>query len=357
MRIAQLAPTYERVPPAGYGGTELVVHLLTEELVRRGHDVTLFATGDSETAARLASITDRPQRYGGPGLRHAEYLQLANAQACFRAADAGVFDVVHNHAGVEGLVLAATSRTPVVTTNHLAFEPATMPIWDAYPWFHHGVSTASGSTFPEHGRLPRSTMASRSRHFRFSERGDGYLLFLGRLSPHKGPDVAVEVAKRTRRRLIIAGKIDDGDRAFFEKNVAPSIDGDQIRFVGEADAVTKRGLLGGADALLFPISWDEPFGLVMVEALASGTPVVGFRRGSVPEIVEHGETGFVVADVDAMVETLRFLPMISRQRCRLAAELRFDVNRMVDDYEQLLGRVADAAPTVGPRPVAVAVGG
>jgi glycosyltransferase involved in cell wall biosynthesis len=358
MRIAQLAPTYERVPPATYGGTELVVHLLSEVLVRRGHDVTLFATGDSHTSGRLASVVDRPHRYGGSGsLRHAEYLQLANAQACFRAADAGDFDIVHNHAGIEGLVLAATSRTPVVTTNHLTFEPATGSIWSAYPWFHHGVSAASGATFPERGRLPAVHHGLEIGSYPFSERGDGYLLFLGRLSQLKGPDVAIEVAKRARRRLILAGKVDDADRAFFEASVAPSIDGDRIKFVGEADGDTKRSLLAGADALLFPISWDEPFGLVMVESMATGTPIVAFGRGSVPEIVEHGETGFVVGDADGMAEALRFLPLISRRHCRLEAERRFDVGRMVDDYERLYDHVAAAAPTQGPEPIPVRAGG
>jgi len=209
MRIAQLAPTYERVPPRTYGGTELVVHLLTEELVRRGHDVTLFATGDSLTKARLRSVTAEPVRYGeatDDGLSHAEYLQLANAQACFLAERRGEFDVIHNHAGIEGMVLAEASATPVVSTMHNPYVPRTRPIWDAYPWFHHAVSAASVATFPARGALPPIHHGIDVASFAVGE-PQGYLLFLGRFSPAKGADRAIEAARLAGRRLILAGKI------------------------------------------------------------------------------------------------------------------------------------------------------
>lgn len=348
MRIAQLAPVYERVPPERYGGTELVVHLLTEALVRRGHDVTLFATGDSRTSARLVSVTPRPVRYGATsGLRHAEYVQLANVQACFREAATGRFDLVHNHAGIEGLVLAATSSTPVLTTNHLPYVPETASIWAAYPWFHHALSAASSATFPAVGRLPPVHHGIDVETYPFADRGSGYLLFLGRFAPNKGPDVAIEVARRTGRRLVLAGKVDAADEAFFGSSVAPAIDGRRVVAVGEVDAAEKRRLLRDADALLFPISWDEPFGLVMVEALATGTPVVAFRRGSVPEIVEDGETGFVVDDLEAMVRAVGRIGELSRERCRRAAETRFSVGRMVADYERLYAHVVDPANRPG----------
>ena len=197
MRIAQLAPTYERVPPAAYGGTEHIVHLLTEELVRRGHDVTLYATGDSLTAARLRSVTPQPVRYGdwSDGLRHAEYFQLANVQACFIDAAAGAFDIVHNHAGLEGLAFAATSRTPVLTTNHNPFVPEVQSIWDAYPWAHHAVSQASAATFPSRGALPPIHHGIDVESFPFGERPEGYLLFLGRFSPEKGAARAIAAAR------------------------------------------------------------------------------------------------------------------------------------------------------------------
>ena len=359
MRIAQLAPTYERVPPRTYGGTELVVGLITDELVARGHDVTLFASGDSRTDARLRSVTPEPVRYGSTtadGLTHSEYLQLANAQAAFLGAADGEFDLVHNHAGVEGMVLAATSDTPVISTMHNPFSPRTQPIWDAYPWFHHAVSAASARTFPEHGALPPihhgidvSAIRPdvRPRH-RGPEDDEGYLLFLGRFSPAKGADRAIEAARRAGRRLLLAGKVDPHDTNHVRTAVEPWLDGDRIRVVGEVGGEAKRSLLAGADALLFPIEWDEPFGLVMVEALAAGTPVIGFRRASVPEVVEHGRSGFVVDDVDGMVEAIGRVDEIDRAACRRSAEERFTVGRMVDDveamYRSMLARAGRPAP-------------
>ncbi len=339
MRIAQVAPTYERVPPRTYGGTELIVHLVTEELVARGHDVTLFASGDSRTGATLRSVTPVARRYGassGDGPIHAEHLQLANAQAAFLAAADDQFDLVHNHAGIEGLVLAATSRTPVVTTMHNPFAADTQPVWDAYPWFHHAVSAASAATFPVRGARPPILHGIDVESFRFGERSDGdFLLFLGRFSQAKGADRAIEAALRSGRRLILAGKVDPADAAHVEATISPSIDGDQIRYVGEVDGPAKRDLLSRADALLFPIEWDEPFGLVMVEALASGTPVIGFRRASVPEVLEDGRTGFVVDNVDGMVGAIGRIASLDRRACRTAAEERFTVRRMVDDVEAM----------------------
>jgi glycosyltransferase involved in cell wall biosynthesis len=339
MRIAQLAPTYERVPPRTYGGTELIVHLTTEELVARGHEVTLFASGDSRTSATLRSITPIAQRYGDStddGPLHAEHLHLANAQAAFLAAADGRFDLVHNHAGIEGMVLAATSRTPVVSTMHNPFVPATQPVWDAYPWSHHAVSAASAATFPARGARPPILHGIDVESFQFGERpDDDFLLFLGRFSQAKGAARAVEAATRAGRRLVLAGKIDPADAAYVEAEIQPAIDGDRIRYIGEVDGPTKRDLLARADALLFPIEWDEPFGLVMVESLASGTPVVGFRRASVPEVVEDGRTGYVVDDLDGMVEAIGRIDQIDRRACRASAEERFTVDRMVDDIEAM----------------------
>ena len=353
MRIAQVAPTYERVPPRTYGGTELIVHLVTEELVARGHDVTLFASGDSITTATLRSVSSAPQRYGEStpeGVAHAEYLQLANAQAAFRAAADGAFDVVHNHAGIEGMVLGADSRTPVISTMHNPFLTTTQPIWDAYSWFHHAVSAASAATYPTRGALPPIHHGIDVASFPFEPRpADGYLLFLGRFSRAKGADRAIEAARRAGRRLVLAGKIDTVDAAHVGSEIEPLIDGDRVRYVGEVDGDAKRDLLAGADALLFPIEWDEPFGLVMVEALSTGTPVIGFRRASVPEVVEDGRTGFVVDGIDGMVEAIGRIGTIDRRACRVAAETRFSVGRMVDDVEAMYRSVLDrvSASAVG----------
>jgi len=345
MRIAQLAPTYERVPPRTYGGTELIVHLVTEELVARGHDVTLFASGDSATAAELHSVTPFPMRYGEgsvSGIAHAEYLQLANAQAAFLAAAEGAFDLVHSHAGIEGLVLAAESRTPVVSTMHNPFVPATAPIWDAYPWFHHAVSAASATTFPSRGALPPIHHGIDVASFRFEpDPTDGYLLFLGRFNRAKGADRAIEAARRAGRPLVLAGKVDPADAEYMGAAIEPLVDGRRIRLFGEVDGPAKRDLLAGAEALLFPIEWDEPFGLVMIEALSAGTPVIGFRRASVPEVVEDGRTGFVVDGVDGMVEAIGRIRELDRRTCREVAEERFSVARMVDDVEAMYRLVLD----------------
>jgi glycosyltransferase involved in cell wall biosynthesis len=345
MRLALIAPTYERVPPVTYGGTELVVALLADALVARGHDVTMFATGDSLTNARLRSIADHPYRYGDPdGLRHAEYVQLANVQAAFLAATETDFDVIHNHAIVEGLTLAAFSRTPVLTTNHLAYVPETEPIWAAYPWYHNALSWASDATFPERGRLPPIHHGLDIASFPFSAQGDGYLVFLGRFSPDKGAAAAIDAAMHAGRRLLIAGKVDQHDAAYFASEIKPRIDGQRVRYVGEVDPEAKRLLLGGADALLFPIDWDEPFGLVMIEALACGTPVIGTRKASVPEVVEDGVSGFVVDDPAALPDAIRRVAEIDRRACRIAAERRFTVARMTADYERTYARVAAGSP-------------
>jgi glycosyltransferase involved in cell wall biosynthesis len=286
-------------------------------------------------------------RYGEAseaGFTHAEYIQLANAQATFLAAADGAFDLVHNHAGIEGMVLGTTSRTPVVTTMHNPYSSLTQPIWDAYPWFHHAVSAASAATFPTRGALPPIHHGIDVGSFAFDARPTGgYLLFLGRFSKAKGADRAIEAAERTGRHLILAGKIDAADADHVRATIEPKLDGERIRYVGEVDGPEKRNLLAGADALLFPIEWDEPFGLVMVEALSSGTPVIGFRRASVPEVVEDGRTGFVVDDLDGMVEAIARIGEIDRRACRTAAEHRFTVARMVDDVEAMYRAVLDRA--------------
>lgn len=344
LRIAQIAPTYERVPPHGYGGTELVVHLVTEGLVRRGHEVTLFATGDSSTSARLVAVAPRRYRYGADdeGVRHAEHVHLSNVQEAFREAAEGRFDIVHNHAGIEGLVLAAWSATPVLTTTHGAWAPEAVRVWDAYPWHHHQLSANQARAYPERGRLRpvhHGIDVARIRGRTAPSGPDAPLVFLGRFSPLKGPHVAIEVARRTGRRLLLAGKVDGGDREWFESTVAAAVDGDRIRLVGEVDEPAKTELLGQAAALLFPIAWDEPFGLVVAEALSAGTPVVAFGRGSVPELVDHGRTGFVVDDIDEMVAAVRAIGSLDRAACRADAERRFSVDRMLDE---LLERYAEA---------------
>jgi glycosyltransferase involved in cell wall biosynthesis len=230
---------------------------------------------------------------------------------------------------------------------HNPFTPVTQPIWDAYPWFHHAVSAASAATFPSRGALPPIHHGIDVESFPFEPHpSEGYLLFLGRFSRAKGADRAIEAARRAGRRLVLAGKIDTVDAAFVGAEIEPSFDDDQVRYVGEVDGDAKRELLAGADALLFPIEWDEPFGLVMVEALSTGTPVIGYRRASVPEVVEDGRTGFVVDGLDGMVEAIGRVASIDRRACRAAAETRFSVERMVDDVEAMYRTVLGSIPIV-----------
>lgn len=366
MRIAQLAPLFEPVPPRGYGGTELAVHHLTEELVRRGHEVTLFASGDSRTSARLAAsvpfaLWSEEGRRRWPIAESAEAEDARHARACF--ARAAEFDLVHNHTGVHGMVAAATSATPVLTTHHLAFEPRTASVFAAYPWAHHAVSEAAARTFPARGQLPPIHHGIDVASYPFGDRPEGYLLFLGRITPEKGAEYAVETARRASRPLVIAGVVQD--RAIeYGRRILTMVDGRAIRYFGEAGPSDKRRLLAGAEALLFPIVWQEPFGLVVIEAFACGTPVLAFAAGSAPELVDPGETGFIVepgddplapgAGVDRLAEAVALVPGLSRRRCREEAERRFSLGRMVDDYERTYAALLSGAHRRGGRePVAV----
>ena len=355
MRIAQLAPLYEPVPPEGYGGTELAVHQITEELVRRGHEVTLFASGDSQTSARLvASIpfalwsAEGRRRWPTPAAAQVE--EERHVEACL--ARAAEFEIVHNHAGLEGMEAAARSPVPVVTTHHLAFEPGQRPVFDRYPWAHHALSAAAARTFPTRGQLPPIHHGIDIASYPFNQRSDGYLLFLGRIVPEKGVEYAIEIARRAKRELVIAGVVQEKAAEYGERMVAMA-DGRQIRYVGEAGPAEKRRLLGGADALLFPIVWDEPFGLVVIEAFASGTPVLAFAAGSAPELIEPGQTGYLAdpgpdplapgGGVDRLASAVALVGGLSRRRCRDEAERRFTVERMVDDYERTYEAVLSGA--------------
>jgi glycosyltransferase involved in cell wall biosynthesis len=356
LRIAQVAPLFEAVPPAGYGGTELIVHLLTEELVRRGHQVTLFASGDSRTEATL--VPGAPVALwseAGRRLPSQEVERLLTVHHAAPYSEGAAFDLIHDHTWAPGLKAAVGSgRSSALCTHHREWEPVLGPLLEAFSGRHNAVSEAASRRFPARGQLPAVHHGIDVASFPFSERSEGYLLFLGRLSPVKGPGVAVQVARRSGRRLLLAGRIHPSERKAYERDVEPFLDGDRIRYVGEADPPMKRRLLAGADALLFPISWEEPFGLVMIESLASGTPVVATRRASTPEVIDDGETGLLAgpgdggeADVEALLKVLPGIARLSRAACRQAAERRFTVERMVDDYErryaELLGLTAEPA--------------
>ncbi|HZP56271.1 MAG TPA: glycosyltransferase family 4 protein [Dehalococcoidia bacterium] len=337
MRILQLAPLWESVPPPAYGGTEAVVHLLTEELVRMGHDVTLVASGDSLTAARLAPVFPRSLRRADDLADRNPYdwAHIAHAIDLSRCG----FDVVHNHAGELAMAMAPLAGAPMLTTTHCLTTADTRFIWRRYRGAYNTISRSQRAHFDQVGTGARfmghvyNAIDVASYPFQ-REKGED-LLFLSRLAPEKGPHLAIAVAKRLGMRLILAGKVDRFDRDFFEEVVRDQIDGEQIVFVGEADARRKRDLYRNARCLLMPLTWEEPFGLVMPEAMACGTPVIALRRGSAPELIVHGETGFVVDTVDEMADAVLDLGRIDPARCRDHVQAEFSVERMARAYLRL----------------------
>jgi glycosyltransferase involved in cell wall biosynthesis len=331
MRIAQVAPLIESVPPKGYGGTERVVSYLTESLVDLGHDVTLFAAGDSRTRAKLVPSIPRSVRLDPARPDWLMWQTMMIDRVFARAAE---FDVIHFHVDYVHYLLSKHSRTPCVTTLHGRLDlPDLVPL---HRHFHEQalVSISHSQRKPladsrwiatvYHG-LPESL-------YRFQPTPDDYFAFVGRISPEKRVDRAIEIARATGTRLRVAAKVDPIDEAYFESQVRPLLKHPLVDFVGEIDEVDKQAFLGNARALLFPIDWPEPFGLVLIEALACGTPVVAYRCGSVPEVIEHGITGFIVDDQQEAVQAARHVDRISRLACRNAFERRFTARRMAQHY-------------------------
>lgn len=341
MRIAQISPLWERVPPPAYGGTELVVSLLTDELVRRGHEVTLFASGDSITLANLESVYPRALRLDSSIKEPMIYEMLQLSQVYERADE---FDIIHSHMGCAALPYAPLVKTPTVHTMHGIFTP------DNERMFTHARTQPyiSISDSQRESRLGLNYVATvyngidvDSYEFHEKPQEPPYLAFLGRLSPEKGAHLAIEIAKRTGYPLKMAGKVDVVDVEYYEQQIKPHIDGEQIQFLGEANHVQKNALMGGAIATLFPITWREPFGLVMVESMASGTPVVAMELGSAREVIAHGKTGFLCHSVEACVEAVHQVPHLSRLECRQHVDRHFSVTRMVDGYEAVYQRLIE----------------
>ncbi|HEY7520049.1 MAG TPA: glycosyltransferase family 4 protein [Methylomirabilota bacterium] len=345
MRIAQVAPLYEAVPPKLYGGTERVVALLTEELVRRGHEVTLFASGDSVTSARLAAVTERALRLDAASRDLLAADTIRELDLVF--GNARDFDVIHCHVDYLAFPFSGLVATPTLHTVHGRLDlPHLTPI---YRQFKHvplvSISEAQRAPLADVGVTWIGTVhhGLAPDRFTFSATPGDYLAFLGRLSPEKQPDLAIEVAKQTGLPLRIAAKVDAADRDYYERVVAPLLDHPLIEFVGEIGDADKSAFLGGARALLFPIDWPEPFGLVMLEAMACGTPVIARPRGSVPEIVRPGVSGFIGESTAELVAAVSRVDTIDRAECRRDFERRFGVTRMVDDYEALYRRVCRQA--------------
>lgn len=337
MRIALLSPPWERVPPRAYGGIESVVSLLADELVNRGHAVTLYATADSETRARLRAVCSEPLR----ATRVEDPVPSQLVHATRALAESAEFDLLHNHGGEIPMALARVSRCPFLTTIHGPLPPDAAIIWDHYAGWFNTISQASKADLPSRNYLGVVYNGIDVDSFPFATEKDDYLLFLGRISAEKGTKEAIEVARRVGRRLLIAGKIDRVDREYYRREVEPRVDGHLIQYLGEADGPRKRELYRHAYCLLHPITWPEPFGLVMAEAMACGTPVVGIRLGSVPEVVADGETGYVVDTLDEMVSAIGRLQDIDPSRCRARVAERFSIQHMVDGYESLYQKVLD----------------
>jgi glycosyltransferase involved in cell wall biosynthesis len=339
MRIAQVAPLYERVPPHRYGGTERVVSYLTDELVSRGHAVTLFASGDSLTKARLVPGCARSLRLGDPSL-DAVALHLAMLLRVY--ARAREFDVIHCHTDYLGLPLARGSGTPAILSLHGRLDTLEAhPLYRAFP----EVAFVSIST-AQRAALDGVRWAGTVHHglppdlYSFREKPGRYLVFLGRVSPEKCPDAAIRVAIRAGIPLRIAAKVDRPDRRYFEEVVRPLLDHPLVEFLGEVDDRDKAALLGDALALLFPIDWPEPFGMVLIESLACGTPVIARRRGSVPEIITDGRTGMLCDTEDEMVAAVERVAAMSRAACRAEFERRFTVETMAASYLRVYERAS-----------------
>jgi glycosyltransferase involved in cell wall biosynthesis len=347
MKIAQVAPLIESVPPQLYGGTERIVSWLTEELVRQGHDVTLYASGDSQTSATLVPITPRAIRLTPGVIDPMPYLVLLAERV---ARDAHRFDVLHFHIDSIHYPLLRRIATPGLTTMH-----GRMDIPDLVPLFREfretplvSISDSQRTPLPwlnwvatvPHG-LP---MADITPSF---ERGS-YLAFLGRISPEKGIEEAIRIAEAVGMPLRVAAKVDDADAAYYERSIMPLLArGGEVEFIGEIDEEGKEDFLCNAAATLFPIDWPEPFGLVMIESAARGTPVLAFRSGSVPEVIEDGVTGMIVDDVEAAVDAMPRLLDLPRQRVREGAERRFGADRMAHDYVAVYEQmVRERAPAV-----------
>jgi glycosyltransferase involved in cell wall biosynthesis len=334
MRIAQVAPLFESVPPSLYGGTERVVSALTEELVSRGHDVTLFASGDSVTTAALTPCSPRSLRLEGNVHDHVALTMIELAKVFDRQDE---FQLIHNHVDYFAFPFARQVHTPLITTTHGRLDLD--EIRGVYRYFAEAplvsISNAQRRPLPEAHWLATVYNGIDFRLFNLRPEPGKYLAFLGRISPEKRPDRAIEIARALEMPLKIAAKVDAVDKDYFEHVVRPHLSNPLIEFVGEVGDRDKDEFLGNAYVYLFPIDWPEPFGLTMVEAMACGTPVVATNCGSVPEIVENGVSGFVCESLREMIDKVASAQRLDRTKCRAYAEARFSAAAMADGYEEV----------------------
>jgi glycosyltransferase involved in cell wall biosynthesis len=331
MRIAQVAPLYECVPPKLYGGTERIVSYLTEELVRHGHDVTLFASGDSLTNANLIPISPQALRLDTKCID-----QLAHHVRMLEevVAHQNEFDLIHFHIDYLHFPLTRIMGWTTLTTLHGRLDiPDLLPLYQEFKEMPvSSISNAQREPLPWLNWQGTSYHGLPKNQYEFSSTSKGYLAFLGRTSPEKGLDEAIEIAKKVGMPLKIGAKVDNADLEYFEQHIKPLIQPEDVEFLGEIGFPEKNELLGGAAALLFPIRWPEPFGIVMIEAMACGTPVIAYPQGSVPEVLEDGITGLLASDVDSASRAVMQLPRFDRARCRRRFEERFTSKVMCSQY-------------------------
>ena len=343
MKIAQIAPFEEPVPPKKYGGTERIVYHLTEELVKNGHNVTLFATGDSKTSAKLLSIFPKALRSIkiGQNLKAREAYKLIGLAKVIEILLKENFDIIHNHIGWRFLPFIKILKTKVVTTLHGPLDIGYQRfIYQKFPnSYYISISKNQREPLPKLNFVGNVYNGIDITSFPFKEKSGNYLAFLGRMSPEKGPLEAIKIAKKMKMKLIMAAKIDVVDKEYFSKKIKPLIDNRMIKFIGEIGHKKKVQLLQNAKATLIPINWREPFGLVLTESMACGTPVIAFKRGSVPEVIKDKKTGFIVKNVDEAVESLKKIDQIDRRDCRKWVEEKFTSEKMANGYEKIYSKV------------------
>lgn len=340
LKIAQIAPLWERVPPPAYGGTELVVSYLTDALAARGHDVTLFASGDSVTEARLSSLLPQSLRAQPLPGDYRIFEQMHLGMAYGRSAE---FDIIHSHISFASHTLASLVATPTVHTLH-KLAPDARQLYAQYR--HHNyisISHSQQKIAPELNFIGNAYNGIDPKLHPFCEVPDNppYLAFLGRMSPEKGPHLAVQIARESGMKLKMAGKVDAPIQEFFDREVAPYIDGSQIEFLGELGLPDKCELLGKAAITLHPITYDEPFGLVLIESMCVGTPVLAIGLGAIPEIIVAGKNGFFCRDAAEIVAKIPVTLELDRAECRRYVEDNFSVEKMVNTYEKIYFNVVD----------------
>ncbi|MFV1998377.1 MAG: glycosyltransferase [Acidiferrobacterales bacterium] len=335
MKIAMLSPLSWRTPPRHYGPWENIVNLLTEQLVNMGQEVTLFATGDSHTTGKLAWVCERPWSED-PSINPKVWECLHIAEV-FRRADE--FDLIHNHFDFLPLSYSTFTRTPVVTTIHGFSSPSILPVYKKYNRLTHYVAISEADKNRELDYIATIHHGIDLEKFQYRPETGDYLLFFGRIHADKGVHTAIEVAKKSKVRLVIAGIVQD--ESYFTQQVEPHIDGTMVQFIGSVGPEQRQEVMAGARALLHLIDFDEPFGLSIIESMACGTPVITFARGSMPELVRDGKTGFIVDDVGSAVQAVDRIDTLDRRACRDEIEQRFTCQRMAKDYLKVYQQILD----------------